>query len=142
MTWERIAYRSTSVSVAWRKPGGRGVKHQLGVNIPGAVAQAMGLERGMRVMPERNIETGRLRLTITQDRLGRLPNWKRSKNSDCCMVFVPLVDVSLPKSKPAQAVPCDIEAGALTLKLPPWAIAPKFVRVTSLAIPLKEGRAA
>lgn len=125
MAWETITTqlsgRGGNVSVAWRVPGGR-TSACLAVSMGSTVAAKFGLAKRARVMVQRDRMAGKLRITLAPAGTGRhetrCPAWKG--NAAC--ITVPLEDVKLTGTKPAQDVPWEFDAdGAIVLRLPHWA---------------------
>lgn len=142
MTWETIPLRGASVTVSWRVPGGRGCNRQLCITISSGVCEAIGLRRGGRVVVQRDRFAGKLRLLLADDKAdgGRRPAWKRTKNADVAVVFVPLKDVTLDKNQPAQLVACEPKPGELVVRLPHWAC--PIAQVSRPAMPFSGERVA
>ena len=106
----------------------------------------MGAARGKRVVVQRDRMAGRLRIALASetDDGARLMAWKRSKNSECATLFVPLKDVAeiIQAPKPAQTCRYEVGNGELIIKLPTWACPPvQMPSAARPAIPLRESRA-
>lgn len=123
MTWETVPLRGGSVSVSWRKPGGKGVKQQLCITLSDGLRDAIGLHPGALVVPQRDRIAGSMRLLVVHERVSgaRRPRWRMTKRSAIPMLWVPMLDVVLNMDKTAQSVPHSIVDGALVIRLPHWA---------------------
>jgi hypothetical protein len=131
-TWEPVKTRlgrGDQVAVSWRITGGRATP-ALAVSLSKSVCERMGLEKNekgapvQRVVVERDRVRGRVRLRLAPAGLPRSECRHMAWKDKGCTVGVPLDDVKLTTTKPAQDVPWSIEDGWLVVKLPPWACPP------------------
>lgn len=118
--------RSFGVTVSWRKTSER-ANAVLIVTIGGEVVKQLGLERGQRIVVERDRLAGRLYL-----RADPHEGWKPSWKEGCACVNIPLDDVTSEK-RPAQGVAWEIVSGELSLRLPTWACPPVKIDTTKRA---------
>lgn len=128
MAWElvlpsvvgRSENRMERVTIALRKTSGRS-KTQTVVTLGGAVAQALGWTRKMRVMVQRDPRAGLLR--VSRHPSGVPDTFALNGKTESPMVFVVFYLPGTPDTKayPATPVPHRIDGDAVILELPAWA---------------------
>lgn len=109
--------RGDGITVSWRPTSNR-ANCMLVVTLGRTMCDRIGLQKGLRVIVERDRLAGKLYL-----RTDAVEGWRPAWKEGCCCVNVPLDDVRTDR-KPAQAVPCEVVDGEVVLRLPPWACPP------------------
>ena len=118
--------RGDQVTVSWRKIGGRQTP-ALAISLSRSVCERLGLRKNdlgemvQRVVVERDRMAGKVWLQAAPPGTGRLESRHIAWKDKGCTVAVPLDEVRLDKSKPAQDVVWLIADGWLEVKLPHWA---------------------
>ena len=121
--------RSAGVSVSWRtnRPGHGNL---LIITLGSEVCDRIGLHQGWRLRAEREVTLNRMRLLVDEHQ-GWKPAWKGSKHTTtrCASLHLPLLDVLLDESKPAQGVKFEYIKGGVEVRLPSWLAPPGFIKV-------------
>lgn len=139
MAWETIKPQrgqrvtvSRGVTVSWRKPSGA-AQPNMRLTIASPVAEALGWRGKDRVLVQRDLAAGLLRLSRTD--ASESYALHGSKTSAVVSAHFAFAGLALAERQTAKLTPHRIEDGALIVELPAWA---KQLSAPRAAIPLKE----